>query len=128
MDPVSDFFIRIKNAQKAGHDNVRVPFSKFKYEIVKVLERAGFVRGIERRGRNQAKRMLDIGLPSSDEGGGMRGVKFFSTPGKRAYGSYRGFGRAARGGIVVVSTPKGVVEAREARKAKVGGQLIAEVW
>ena len=127
-DSISDMFIRIKNAQKAGHERVRVPFSKFKYEIAKVLEKTGFVKSVERKGRHQAKRVLDVVLPGRGDNGGITGVRFFSTPGKRTYGSYRQFGPAPQGGIVVVSTPKGVMESKEARKEKVGGQLIAEIW
>ena len=127
MDPVSDMFIRIKNAQNAGHGTVKIPFSKFKYEIAKTLERTHLVATIDRRGK-QTKRILELRLIKDADGPGIRGIKLLSTPGKKAYISCRNMRPGQKRGIVILSTSKGVMEAREAKKERVGGQLIAEVW
>lgn len=127
MDPVSDMFIRIKNAQKAGHESVQISYSKFKYEILKVLGRSGFVGKIERRGK-RVRKTIDVALLYKDEAPKVNGVKLISKPSRRLYAPYKELGRSRHGGIIILSTPTGVMTSMDARKAKVGGQLIAEVW
>lgn len=127
MNPISDMFIRIKNAQRAGHVSVRIPHSKFKHEILKVLERHGFVGSIERRGK-RVKKILHAGLFYHDEIPMIREVKFLSRPGRRVEMPYKKLRPATHGGIIILSTSKGVMSGREARKEKIGGQLIAEIW
>jgi small subunit ribosomal protein S8 len=126
-DPISDMFIRIKNAQKAGHPTLRLPYSKFKHEIAKTLQRSGFVGAVERKGK-RVKKVLEIQLLAQDEQPMVGGVRLLSKPSRRLYASSRELRRARRGGIVILSTPKGVLTEREAKKENVGGELIAEVW
>lgn len=122
---VNDMLIRFKNARRRGRSSVAVPFSKFRFEMAKVLERMGYVAGIERKGK-RARRMLEIsfkeGTPSFSD------VRLLSRPSRRLYVPHRELKPSTRGGIVIVSTSKGLLESREARKARVGGELIAEVW
>jgi len=121
-------FIRIKNAQKAGHASVLIPYSKFKHEIAKALERVGYVAKVERKGK-RVKRNLEVGLLyTEDEIPVLKGVKFFSTPSRRLYTSYRKLRSAQRGGVILLTTSKGILSDKEARKEKVGGQLLAEIW
>lgn len=120
-------FIRIKNAYKAGHETALIPYSKFKLEIAKVLERAEYVGKVGRKGKRTRKN-IEISLLYRDAEGALRDVKLVSRPSRRLYTSYRSLRHAGRGGIFVLSTPKGVMTDREARKEKVGGQVIAEVW
>mgnify|MGYP001605888669 FL=1 len=127
MDPISDMFIRIKNAQKAGHESVQIYHSKFKHEILKVLERSGFVGKIERKGK-RLRRTLEVALLYKDEAPKVNDVKLISKPSRRLYAPYKELGRPRHGGIIILSTPMGVMTSIDARKAKVGGQLIAEVW
>ena len=124
MDPISDMLIRIKNAATAGHETVSMPYSRMKHEIARALERARLVGGIQRRGK-RVRKILEIGLLGGD---GFSGVRLLSTPGRRTYRAYRDLGRAPRGGVIILATSKGIMTEREARKEKVGGQLIAEVW
>ena len=105
MDPISDMFIRIKNAQNAGHKTAQLPYSRMKHEIARALERTGFVGHAERKG-----------------------VKLLSTPGRRVYVSYKDVRSAAHGGVVLLTTSKGIMSGEEARREKVGGQLLAEIW
>ena len=124
MDPISDMLIRIKNAAGAGHETVSMPYSRMKYEIARALERARLVAGIQRKGK-RVRKILEIGLL---ETGGFSSVRLLSGPGRRTYAAYRDLHRAPRGGVIILTTSKGIMTEREARKEKVGGQLIAEVW
>lgn len=127
MDPISDMLIRIKNAQNAGHDAVLIPYSQLKHEIAKTMERAGFVAGTDRKGK-RVRKVLEVTLRGGANAPALSGVRLLSTPGLRRYVSYRDLAKAPRGGIYILTTPKGVMSGGEARKEKVGGELIAEVW
>lgn len=127
MDPISDMFIRIKNAQRAGHEIVQTPYSKLRYDIVRALERAGFVGRAERKGK-RVRKILEIPLLYKDGDPLVHDVALISRPSLRLYTSYRELKRSRHGGIIMISTPKGVLNGSEARKEKVGGELIAEVW
>ena len=126
-DPVSDMLIRIKNAYTAGHEVTRVSYSKYKHEIAKTLERGGLVSVVERKGK-RTRRVLEIGMMMKAGKPMMQHVKLLSVPSRRLYTPYRDISVSGRGGMVLISTPKGVLSGKEARREKVGGQLIAEVW
>lgn len=117
--------IRIKNAERAGQASVLIPYSKFKHEIAKALERAGWLGGVERKGK-RVRKSLEVHLSGGKSV--IRNVRLISKPSRRLYAPFRKIPRSGRGGIVIVTTPKGVLTDREARKEKTGGQLIAEVW
>ena len=127
MDPISDMLIRIKNAQIAGHEMVRLSHSKFKYEIARALETNGYVGKIERKGK-RVKKILEIELRYVDEKPVINGITLISKPSNRLYAGVKELNAGRKGGIILVSTPKGVMSGKEARKQKVGGMLIAEVW
>ncbi|MBI2122168.1 MAG: 30S ribosomal protein S8 [Candidatus Sungbacteria bacterium] len=128
MDPISDMFIRIKNAQKAGHETASVPYSKFKFELIKVLERSGYINSAERRGK-RIKRFIEVGLKYHNGSPAVSGIRLLSRPSRRVYASAKELlGIARHGGVVAVSTSKGVMSHKDALKGKVGGQLIAEIW
>lgn len=127
MDPISDMFIRIKNAQKAGHETVQFSYSKYKHEIAKALERKGYVGGIERKGK-RVKKTLELKLQYRDGDPVVHGVRLISKPSRRLYVSCKELPASSHGGAIFLSTPKGVFTGEEARKEKVGGELVAEVW
>lgn len=127
MDPISDMFIRIKNAQIAGHAMVRMSYSKFKYEIARALEANGYVGAIERKGK-RIKKILEIALRYNEDKPAIHGVTLISKPSNRMYASAKDLHAGRKGGIIIVSTPKGVMSGKDARRQKVGGMLIAEVW
>lgn len=126
MDPIADFFIRIKNSQKAGHKTAQVSYSKFKHEISKALERFGLVGKVEKRGK-RVRKTLEIGLIYRGARPAIKDVKLISRPSRRIYSSYKDLGRIRSSGVIFLSTPKGVLGWSEAKKNKVGGELIAEV-
>lgn len=129
MDPISDMLIQIKNAQNAGHTMVRLAHSKFKYEIARTLEKNGYVGVIERKGK-RVKKILEITLCYSgeDKKPAIRGMMLISKPSNRIYASVKDIHTGRKGGIMIISTPQGVMSGKEARKQHIGGMLIAEVW
>ena len=126
-DPISDMLIRIKNAQTAKHEAVRIPYSLLKHEIAKALERSGMVGASERKGK-RIRKILELQLRYPDGGPAIREVRIISKPSRRLYVSYRDLYRAPRGGVILLTTPKGILSSLEARKQRVGGQMIAELW
>ena len=106
-----------------------MPFSNFKYAIAEKLRDAGFVKGIEKKGK-KIKKTLDITLKYDDTGEhAIKGVKRVSKPGRRMYKSVHEIVPVRYGyGSLVLSTPKGIMTDKEARKAKVGGEALFEIW
>jgi len=137
-DPISDMLNRIINAQRVSHPLVEIPFSNLKYEIANVLEKNGFVEKIEKKGK-KTKKTIEITLKyDARESTGseairglpvISGVKMISKPGQRIYIDFTKI-RKVRGGfgISIISTSKGLMSDREARKNKIGGELICEIW
>ncbi len=128
MYPISDMLNRIINAQKVLHPAVEVPFSNLKYEIAKILEKSGFVEKIEKKGR-KTNRSLEIILRYQEQIPAISGVKMISKPGQRIYLDFRKIKKVKGGfGMSIISTSKGLMTNKEARKQKIGGEIICEVW
>jgi len=124
-DPITDMLNRIRNAQAVSHKTVAVPYSRIKFEIAKILLKQELVSGIEKKGRG-IKKIIDISLkyPST-----ISGLKRISKPGQRIYvGSKNIKGSKGKYGLVIVSTPKGIMVGTDARKMNVGGEIICEIW
>ena len=128
VDPITDMLNRIGNAQAVQHSTVSIPFSNLKYEIAKILEKKRFIEKVEKKGR-RTKRFIEITLKYSDKMPVISGLKRVSKPGQRIYASTRKL-RLTKGGygIAIVSTSKGLMTNREARKQKLGGEVLCEVW
>ncbi len=125
----TDTLIRIKNSSARGKERVKLPYSKFDMEILDVLSRAGYLESIARKGRG-AKRILEVKLKYK-EGGlpSILGIKFVSRPSRRIYTGYRDIKKSRQGyGNYVLSTSQGIMIEKEARKKKVGGQILFEIW
>lgn len=128
-DPVGDLIVRLKNAGAIRKETVSVPFSSFKMAIAEKLKDAGFVRGVEKKGKKMRK-TLDIAL-QYDAGGkcAISGVKRISKPGRRMYRGVNEIHSVRYGrGALILSTPKGVMTDREARTEKTGGEALFEIW
>ena len=107
--------------------SVSLPFSKLKYEIAKLLERKGFVGGVKKKGKT--KMFIEIGLKYRQGIPAIQGLKRISKPGQRIYAPYTEIKKVKGGyGISIISTSKGLMIDREARKQKLGGEVIAEIW
>lgn len=128
MDQISEMLSAIRNAQAVLKSTVVVPFSEFKNEIMKIMEKEGFVEKIEKKGK-KAKKTLEITLKYNDGAPAISGLRRVSKPGQRIYVDRRNI-KPVRGGygISLISTPKGLLTNKEARKQNVGGELICEIW
>ena len=127
-DPICDMLNRIRNSQAVSHQTVDIPFSKFKYEIAKLLVKNGFIEKAETKGR-KPKKVIEIILKYKDKLPIISGLKRISVPGQRIYTNYREIKSVKSGyGIAIISTPKGLMTNKEARKKKVGGEILCEIW
>lgn len=128
-DPIADLLTRIRNANSAGHDNVEVLSSKINLEIIKILQSQGFIKNYEII-KDQAQNRVKIGLkygPRREKV--ITNLKRVSKPGLRVYTKRGDIPRVLGGlGIAIVSTSRGVMVDREARKLGVGGEVLCYVW
>ena len=128
-DPISDLLTRIRNAVMVSKSNIEIPHSNFKFELASLLKNEGYVSDVKISG-DGTKKLIDIELKYSDEGNPViSGMNRLSKPGNRVYSSFDKLPRNNGGlGTVVVSTSRGLLSDSEARKRKLGGELICEVW
>ena len=127
-DPIADMLTRIRNAQAAKKSELVLPFSKFKLSLAELLAKEGFIQSFsEAPGKFKA---LRIELKYSPDGDCViSGIKRVSKPGQRIYLPVDRIPRTNSGyGITVVSTPKGLLTDKEARKQRVGGEVVCQVW
>jgi len=124
-DPIADMLNRIKNAQAAERRTVSFGFSKIKYEIALILQKNGFIKDVEKKGRKE-KKIIKISLKGKGE---ISGIKRISKPGQRIYVSAKDIKPVKAGyGAAVISTPKGLMTGKEARRNKLGGEILCEIW
>jgi len=128
-DPVADLLTRLRNASKEQHEKVEVPASRLKANIVRVLKEEGYIKNF-RLQREEGRPMIKVYLKYTEGGAAViQGIKRISRPGLRRYTGYESMPRPLSGaGIAIVSTSKGVMTGNRARAAKVGGEILAEVW
>lgn len=128
-DPIADLINQIKNAGAVKKAAVSVPFSNFKLSIAEKLKDAGFVKAVEKKGK-KVKKTLDITLKYGDDGKAhIQGVKRVSTPGQRIYRGFKDIIPVKYGfGSLILSTPKGIMTDKEAKKEKVGGEALFQIW
>ncbi len=130
-DPIADMLTRIRNAVASHHDSVSIPASRTKVAIAQVLKEEGFIRSFEvltEEGKAQASLKVELGYNASRQPV-LNGLQRISKPGLRVYVQRREIPRVYGGlGIAILSTPKGVMSGREARRQEVGGELLCYVW
>lgn len=128
-DPIADMLTRIRNALKASHEQVDMPSSKIKISIAKVLKAEGYVRNFKiiSDGRH---RLIRIFLKYDENGVPIiGGVKRVSKPSCRVYAGYDEIPKVLNGyGVNIISTSKGLLTDREARKMRVGGEILCSLW
>lgn len=123
-DPTGDMLARIKNALAAGKESVTVPLSKVKKGIADVMVKGGYLEKVEVEGNR-----LKLYFAFKMEKPMITGVKRISKPGLRVYTGYRKIPRVKEGmGMCILSTPKGIMSDIEARKQKVGGEILCFIW
>jgi len=129
-DPIADMLTRIRNANSAKHNTVDVPASRVKESICKILVNEGFVKSYEIVG-DEVKKVIRIQLKYGRDKNEkvISGIKRISKPGLRIYAGSGEIPRVLNGmGIAIVSTNKGIITDKDARKEGVGGEVLAYVW
>jgi len=128
-DPISDLLTRLRNASMVSKPSVSVPHSNFKLDLAKLLKNEGYVSDVKVSGEGVEKSIY-IDMKYSEEGMSViSGMNRLSKPGQRVYSSFDKLPRNNGGlGTVIVSTSRGLLTDSEARKRKLGGELICEVW
>ena len=134
LDPISEMLTRIRNAVRAGHLRVSMPSSKMKVRIAEVLAKEGFVGEIAVSDEENGKRTLTIDLTyltvdRTTQEGAIRQITRVSREGQRIYVRSADIRPVKNGhGISIISTSQGVMTGKEARKKRLGGEVICEVW
>ena len=127
-DTIADLLTRIRNAQAARHDTVEVPASNMKKAICQILVDEGYVKGFNVT-EDGKQGMITITLKYVGKQPVIKGLKRVSKPGLRIYSSAAELPKVMKGlGIAIISTSRGVMTDRDARKAGVGGEVIAYIW
>jgi small subunit ribosomal protein S8 len=128
-DPIADMLTRMRNANQALHPTVSMPSSKLKEEVAKILAAEGYIEGYEVSATG-VKRELEVKLKYlPDRSRVISGLRRVSNPGRRMYKGAGDLPRVKGGlGVVVISTSQGLLTDSEARRRKLGGELLCEVW
>ena len=128
-DPIADFLARIRNAILARHTEVLAPTSKLKLRICDVLKSEGYIAGYDVREAGGPGGELVVRLQWVDRANAITGMRRRSRPGQRMYVRHGTIPKVRSGlGIAILSTSKGLMTDRAARKAGLGGELLCEVW
>lgn len=128
-DPISDLLTRLRNGMRAGHERVDMPASRLKQDLLRVLSEEGYVgafRQVEEKGRP----VLRVALKYDPEGEPIVvGLQRVSRPGRRVYARSQEIPEVLGGlGISILSTSRGIVTGRAAREARLGGEILCNVW
>ncbi|MGN6155745.1 MAG: 30S ribosomal protein S8 [Sphingomicrobium sp.] len=127
-DPLSDLLTRIRNGQQARKDSVLTPASKLRAHVLDVLQREGYIRGYSEEVL-AGQKGLRIELKYFEGQPAIQHLARISKPGRRVYSGSKDLPRIRNGlGVVIVSTPRGVLSDAEAREQNVGGEVLAEVF
>ena len=127
-DPIGDMIARVKNAQARNHKKVELPCSNFKSKIADILKNEGFIKDFKVNSDNN-KSILSLELKYHSGNPVISAFERVSKPGRRIFSSAEGLPKINNGlGIAIVSTPKGVMTDIDARKQRVGGEIICKVF
>ena len=128
-DPIGDMIVRIKNAQMRSHKSVQLPSSNFKAKIAEVLKTEGYIIDYSIDNAEKNKNSLKINLKYNSGNPVINTIERISKPGRRIFSSAESLPKINNGlGIAIISTPKGVMTDVDARKQKVGGEIICKVF
>jgi len=128
-DPIADMLARIKNALMARHKSVRIPSSKIKLEIARILKEEGYIEDFKYINEKPQPQIEIILKYDENKRPVIAGVKRISKPGRRIYKGYKDLPKVLDGlGIAIISTSQGIMTDHEARKRKIGGEVLCEIW
>ena len=127
-DPIADLLTRIRNANMVNHQSVEIPSSKLKVELVKLLKEEGYIADYKLVDKDAFK-VINVELKYIGNKPVIRGLQRVSTPGLRAYSKAKNLPRVFGGlGVAIVSTSKGLMTDKAARKDNIGGEILCYVW
>jgi len=127
-DPIGDMIARVKNAQARNHKNVELPSSNFKMKIADILKNEGFIKDFKVNSKDN-KSVLSLELKYHSGNPVISAFERVSKPGRRIFSSVKGLPKINNGlGIAIISTPKGVMTDIDARKHRIGGEIICKVF
>jgi small subunit ribosomal protein S8 len=128
-DPISDFLTRVRNASNAGKDECVSPHSRMKAEIARILKEEGFIEDVSDEKDANGHKTLLVKLKYVDGEPSLNGLERVSRPGLRLYTKSDDIPRILNGlGICILTTPKGLMKDRDARRQKLGGEMVCNVW
>jgi small subunit ribosomal protein S8 len=129
-DPIADMLTRIRNASMARHDRVELPHSRLKEHVATVMKAEGYLDDVRvSEGGEGPKTLVLVLRYGRDRQSAIDGLRRVSTPGRRVYVRHDRIQRVCSGmGISILSTSRGVMTDREARRQRVGGELLCQVW
>lgn len=132
MYPLSDMLAAIMNAQAVNKESTTLPFSRMKFSVTNVLKANGYLAGVERKKRKTKKsehELMTIMLKYDEYGPAISGIKSISRPSRRMYIKSNQIKAVRSGhGISVISTSKGIMSSKDARKQNLGGEILFEIW
>lgn len=127
-DPIADMLTRIRNSLAVNKAQVSVPYSALKFELANELRKVGYIDGVVVEGEGIAKTLV-LTLHGEDASGRISKIERVSKPGRRLYSKSDQIPRVMNGrGIMIISTSRGLMTDSEARKARIGGELICKVY
>lgn len=127
-DPIADMLNRIKNAGNAGKELTDIPYSQMKESIAEVLFKQGFIVSYAKKGK-KVQKTLEVGIAYDGKKPRVVGVARMSKPSVRSYIKVADIKPVKNGyGLMVISTPKGIMSGDEARKGQVGGEVLFKIW
>ena len=128
-DPIADMLVRIKNAGAVDHKIVNVPYSNLKFAIASALEKQGYIGSVSKKGRKVAKNIEINLIYTENNTAKIKGVQRISKPSRRVYLGVKDVKPVLNGfGTLILSTPKGIMTGKDAKKSMVGGEALFKIW
>ena len=129
VDPIGDMFTRIRNGQMRSLNQINVPASKFRLQILEILKSEGYITNFYLENIENNKKVLKVDLKYYEGNPVIKEIKRISKPGRRVYSRANSIPRVMNGlGLAILSTPKGVMTDAEAKKNNIGGEIICKVF
>jgi small subunit ribosomal protein S8 len=128
MDPISNMIIMMKNASLAGKETVTFPYSKIKNAIGECLQKEGYIKSISKKVK-KGQPVLEVELTYLDKKPKIKEVERISKQSRRVYFQVKDINPIRNGiGILILSTPKGILSGKEAKRGQVGGEALFQMW
>jgi small subunit ribosomal protein S8 len=128
IDPIGDMLTQIRNAGMSHKDSITLPYSKLRFAVAQALLKNGYVRTVTKKGKKTV-RLMEIGLLYSEGKPRVTGAQRVSKPSRRVYTGSKDITPVRHGyGMLVLSTPKGILTGGEAKKLSVGGEVLFKIW